>query len=284
MHLTMNAGMDLRKALRLSLRNTGSVRYTDAADKIDATIAAGNSIYEAFYEAGCFPPDFLDSVEVGEHSGRLVESMAHLSRQYQEQARAALATLTMVAGIAVWGLVAILIICLIFRLAFFYIGVINGADEVIPAHERQAKANAKCQQQKLRRATRLGPSRPCDACRAASHREMIADEAEVEADRPQPLDLLGVEPARLIGRPLHHDPIAELAIFGPALRNVAVPGLAAKVLKRREHVVPLVAKKVPSKADRVEPGDSFRVQTSLFAQRTLRVHPNAQRAMVVRQR
>ena len=90
MHLTMNAGMELRKSLRLSLRNTGSARYIDATEKIDATIADGNSIYESFYEAGCFPPDFLDSVEVGEHSGKLVESMAHLSRQYQEQARAAL--------------------------------------------------------------------------------------------------------------------------------------------------------------------------------------------------
>jgi type II secretory pathway component PulF len=125
MHLTMNAGMELRKALRLSLRNAGSTLFTDAADTIDATIAKGDSIYEAFYEAGCFPPDFLDSVHVGEHSGRLVESMAHLSRQYQEQARAALATLTMIAGIAVWAAVAILIICLIFRLALFYIGTIS---------------------------------------------------------------------------------------------------------------------------------------------------------------
>ncbi len=127
MHLTMNAGMDLRKALRLSLRNSGSVRYTDAAEAIDATIAEGNSIYESFYEAGCFPADFLDSVQVGEESGKLVESMALLSRQYQEQARAALSTLTMLAGFAVWGLVAILIICLIFRLFSFYLGVLNGA-------------------------------------------------------------------------------------------------------------------------------------------------------------
>ena len=125
MHLTMNAGMELRKSLRLSLRNSGSARYIDATEKIDATIAAGNSIYEAFYEAGCFPPDFLDSVEVGEHSGKLVESMALLSQQYQEQARAALATLTMIAGFAVWAMVAILIICLIFRLAFFYINTIT---------------------------------------------------------------------------------------------------------------------------------------------------------------
>jgi type IV pilus assembly protein PilC len=127
MHLTLNAGMELRKALRLSLRNTGNALYIDAADKIDATIAAGNSIHEAFDNAGCFPPDFLDSVDVGEHSGRLVESMAHLSRQYQEQARAALATLTMAAGICVWALVAILIICLIFRLFSFYFNTLNNA-------------------------------------------------------------------------------------------------------------------------------------------------------------
>ena len=127
MHLTMNAAMELRKALRLSLRNTGSALYTDAADKIDASIADGNSIHEAFCEAGCFPPDFLDAVDVGEHSGRLVESMAHLSRQYQEQARAALSTLTMVAGFAVWGLVAILLVCLIFRFALVYINMLNNA-------------------------------------------------------------------------------------------------------------------------------------------------------------
>ena len=78
-------------------------------------------------EAGCFPPDFLDAVDVGEHSGGLVESMAHLSQQYQEQARAALSTLTMVAGFAVWGLVAILLICLIFRFALVYINILNNA-------------------------------------------------------------------------------------------------------------------------------------------------------------
>ena len=53
--------------------------------------------------------------------------MAHLSRQYQEQARAALATLTMLAGFAVWVVVAGLIIVLIFRLFLFYLGMITAA-------------------------------------------------------------------------------------------------------------------------------------------------------------
>jgi type II secretory pathway component PulF len=127
MHLTMDAGMELRRGLRLSLRSTHSAWYTDQIERIDAGIAGGNSIYEVFCEAACFPPDFLDALQVGEHSGKLAESMALLSRQYQEQARAALATLTMLAGFAVWAAVALLIIALIFRLFMFYLGVINEA-------------------------------------------------------------------------------------------------------------------------------------------------------------
>jgi general secretion pathway protein F len=127
MHLTMNAGMDLRKGLRLSLRNTYNARYTDCIERIDAGIAGGNSLYEVFREAGCFPHDFLDSLQAGEQSGKLVESMALLSRQYQEQARATLTTLTMVASYAVWVCVAVLIIVLIFRIFGFYLGVLNQA-------------------------------------------------------------------------------------------------------------------------------------------------------------
>ena len=66
-------------------------------------------------------------VQVGEQSGTLVETMAHVSNLYREQARSAMATLTMLAGIAIWAMVAVVIIVLIFRLFFFYIGILNGA-------------------------------------------------------------------------------------------------------------------------------------------------------------
>jgi type IV pilus assembly protein PilC len=127
MSVTMTAGMELRRALRLSLNSTHSARFRDQIGPIDASIADGNSIYEAFLHTGCFPQDFLDCLHVGEQSGELVESMALLSRQYQEQARAACATLTMLAGWAVWALVALVIIALIFRLFMFYLGAINAA-------------------------------------------------------------------------------------------------------------------------------------------------------------
>ena len=88
---------------------------------------AGNSIYEAFCAAGGFPADFLESVHVGEQSGNLVESMAHVSNLYQDQARAALNILAAVGGFAVWAAVAAIIIFLIFRLAMFYVGALSGA-------------------------------------------------------------------------------------------------------------------------------------------------------------
>ncbi len=127
MQLTMNAGMELRRALRLSLKSTGNARFIGATEPIDRAIAAGESIYEAFCRARIFPNDFLDTLQVGEESGSIVESMAHLSRQYREQSRVALAALTMFAGIAIWAMVAVVIIVLIFRLFFFYLGVLNGA-------------------------------------------------------------------------------------------------------------------------------------------------------------
>lgn len=130
LHLTLKAGMDVRPALQLSLRTTRNARYTDQIQRIDAEIARGNSIYEACFQAGSFPADFLDAVAVGEQSGKLVESLARLSRQYQDRARTALAILTKLAGFAVWVVIALVIIALIFRLAMFYFGMLYDAMEM----------------------------------------------------------------------------------------------------------------------------------------------------------
>jgi type IV pilus assembly protein PilC len=127
MEVTMNTGMDIRRALMLSLRSTQNARYIDQIPAIDASIMHGNSLIETFRLAGGYPVDFLDTLAVGEESGKVVESMGRLARQYQERARLALATLALVAGWAVWAIIAAIIIALIFRLFSFYIGAINNA-------------------------------------------------------------------------------------------------------------------------------------------------------------
>jgi type IV pilus assembly protein PilC len=127
LHVTLETGMDLREVMSLSLASTHNARYMDHTDEVISEIVRGNEVYEALEGTGVFPRDFLDAFEVGERSGRLPESMAHLSQQYQDQARRALATLTVLAGFGVWAAVAAVIIMMIFRLAFFYINTINDA-------------------------------------------------------------------------------------------------------------------------------------------------------------
>jgi type II secretory pathway component PulF len=127
LHLTLDAGMDLRRAVPLSLRSSRDPRLADTSERVVYDIGRGREITEAMADTGAFPRDFLDAVEVGERSGRLPEQLGLLSAQYQDQARGALSTLTTAAGFGVWMLVAALIILLIFRLFNFYLGTINEA-------------------------------------------------------------------------------------------------------------------------------------------------------------
>jgi len=127
LHLTLNTGMPLRHALQLSLQSTHNAHFTRHLRTIDKSVAAGNSLYESFLQTDAFPIEFLDALHTGEEAGRLVETMAILSRQYQDQAQAAMRVLTMVAGVAVWAVIAVFIIMMIFRIFSFYIGTINNA-------------------------------------------------------------------------------------------------------------------------------------------------------------
>ena len=121
LQVTLDAGMDIRQVLKLSLRSTRNARYIDQIPLMDAEVSAGHSLHETFCLAGGYPPDFLDTLAVGEQSGRLVESMGILARQYQDQAKAALALLAVVAAWAVWAVVVAVIVVLIFRMFSFYL-------------------------------------------------------------------------------------------------------------------------------------------------------------------
>jgi len=125
--LTLKAGVEVRRAMKLALSSTRNARYTDRIEAVDGELSLGHSIHDALRAGAVFPVDFLDAVAVGEESGNLVESMAHLSRIYHEQARAALGVLNTLLGVVVWLIVAAFIIAMIFRLFSFYLGVLNDA-------------------------------------------------------------------------------------------------------------------------------------------------------------
>lgn len=127
MELTMEAGMELLKAMRLSLDSTRNAFYTSHTGDVLKSLRAGNEIHEALADTGVFPTEFLMAVEVGERSGRLPEAMKSLSREYHERARHAVQTLTVIAGWGVWALVAMMIVMMIIRMFSAYVGMLNDA-------------------------------------------------------------------------------------------------------------------------------------------------------------
>jgi type II secretory pathway component PulF len=127
MHVTLNSGMDLRPAMKMSLQSTHNALYTRHIDRVLADIRQGREIHEALSATRVFPIHFIDAVQVGEQSGQLVESMQNLSGQYQDEARVAMNTLTVLLGVAVMALIAGIIIFFIFRVFGFYLNSINDA-------------------------------------------------------------------------------------------------------------------------------------------------------------
>jgi type II secretory pathway component PulF len=128
MHVTLNSGMNLRPAMKMALASTHNVVYTRHTDRVLASIAAGNEVHEALAATGAFPFEFVESVRVGEESGRLVESMAHLADEYQDQARLAMNTLSILMGMAVAMLIGGVIIFAIYQIfTRAYLGPINDA-------------------------------------------------------------------------------------------------------------------------------------------------------------
>jgi type IV pilus assembly protein PilC len=128
LQLTLNTSMDVRRALNLSLRSTQNARYIDQIPDIDAEIMAGNSIHDSFSRVGGYPVEFLDTLAVGEQTGKTVESMGHLARQFADQAKAVTVVLATLAGIGIWILIGAMLIALIFHLYFtIYLNPINDA-------------------------------------------------------------------------------------------------------------------------------------------------------------
>ena len=72
------------------------------------------------------------ALETAEITGTESESLTHLSEDYQRRAETATLALAVAASLAIWGLVAVLIIYVIFRLFFtLYLDPIHEALEMM---------------------------------------------------------------------------------------------------------------------------------------------------------
>jgi type IV pilus assembly protein PilC len=125
--LTQDAGMSIEPSLDTSLRASGNLAFAGAAGPIIAAVNSGEELTSALEVAGLFPEDVIEMIRVGEQSGTVPEQLRRLSPVLEEQARRSLQQLTTALAWLIWTLVAGVIIMLIFKVAFFYIGMINDA-------------------------------------------------------------------------------------------------------------------------------------------------------------
>jgi type II secretory pathway component PulF len=125
--LTLESGLDARRAMELALRSTQNSYFTAEIEKVDASIAAGREFHESLRQTRLFPDEFLDALETAEVSGTQGESLARLAKDYRDRAQNASRLLTVAASVAVWITVAAFLVLMIFRLAMFYIGTLQNA-------------------------------------------------------------------------------------------------------------------------------------------------------------
>lgn len=125
--LTQNSGMDIRESLEASLNATSNGAYIAEGPRIWRDVASGESLARAMQRTKLFPGEYLEMVETAEETGTVPEMLDHLGPQFEEDARRALKALTSGLAWAIWAMVAVFIIVLIFRVATLYIGMLNEA-------------------------------------------------------------------------------------------------------------------------------------------------------------
>jgi type IV pilus assembly protein PilC len=129
LQLVLDTPMDIRKALVLALNATGNDYFSRHGASVASRIEHGQSVTQSLAATGLFPSDLLDSIAVGEESGRLVETMEREAREYEERSGVAIAILAQFAGYLIWLLVAAFIIVMIFRMFSSYVDTIHSLSQ-----------------------------------------------------------------------------------------------------------------------------------------------------------
>jgi type IV pilus assembly protein PilC len=125
LRLTMETGMPVPRATKLSLRATANSAYESRVEQVGEAIRNGEDLTESLRITGLFSEDFLDILANAEESGRTVEVMQRQAKHYEEETGRRLTILTQVASKGIWMMIALLIIFLIFRIFSSYIGLID---------------------------------------------------------------------------------------------------------------------------------------------------------------
>lgn len=134
-YMTAEAGMRADRCLRFSLRACSNKAYSKEAEWAAKTARKGEDIPGILGALGTrlFPDEFMAALHVGEDSGRLAEVMKKQAEYYRDEARRKMRTLALIAGGLVYLGIGVLLVIVIFKIAFStivapYQDAMNAAD------------------------------------------------------------------------------------------------------------------------------------------------------------
>ena len=125
LRLTLETGMPITRALRLSFRATDNAAFLAQLDKATASVKRGDELTAALTATGLFPEEFRHILSTAEESGRLTEVLRQEAEHYHDEAGRRMTVLMVMLSVMVWLTVAAFIILMIFRFFLAYVGLID---------------------------------------------------------------------------------------------------------------------------------------------------------------
>lgn len=126
LHLTLDAGIPIVRALNLSFELTDNPVYQSKSPQVAKSLQTGHSLYDALSETGIFPSMFLEMIASSEVAGRVPEMMRHQAEFLHEEASRRIGGLVKAGGTLIWICVAAFIIYTIFAIYGNYINALGG--------------------------------------------------------------------------------------------------------------------------------------------------------------
>ncbi len=128
LRMCTEAGLRAEKTLHYCFRATANAAFMRGEERAVEVAKRGGELYEAIKVSGApFPPEFRETLLTGEETGNMSEVMERLANHLREDAERKLKIAAQFTSYAIYGMVALMIIFFIFRIASVYIGMVKQA-------------------------------------------------------------------------------------------------------------------------------------------------------------
>jgi len=126
LRMCVEAGLRAEKTMQYSFRATSNAAFTRGEERAVEVVKRGRDMSAALAGSGApFTPEFREMVLMGEETGNMPEVMERLADRLREEAERRMRSAAQLTSWCIYGLVALMIIFFIFKIASSYLGAIG---------------------------------------------------------------------------------------------------------------------------------------------------------------